>query len=123
MESREWTEEEVRSHFLNHVHAMVEFWLRDDLDLKGSPDELRERLEGLAFSILSTIDGSSVDVPAFILAPKFLLVPCPHPEDKEWLIQEGENYYRPVNEDDIAMDIAGDLHHQFNNPDIYDKDF
>lgn len=97
---REKTKEEVQEEFLNHIRNMVDYW--DELPQKSS----KERLEGLAFSILAMLDGSAIELPAFIVAP----LPCE--EDKEFCIEEGRNYF-PQNhkiEDKINCDIAGSLH-------------
>ena len=54
--------EGLRKEFLDHIHSLVEYWSEvDERDAK-------EKLEGLAFSILSSLDGCS-DLPPFILAP------------------------------------------------------
>lgn len=99
--SREKTVEEVRSDFLNHIKIMISCW--DNLSNKTT----KEKLEGLAFSILVALDGEAGILPAFIVAP------FPHPDDKQFNIDENENYY-PENDDaKINCDIAGSLHEYF----------
>ena len=80
--SREYTKEEVKEQFLNHVRMLIEYW-----DKESAKETQTERLEGLAFSILSAIDGESASLPQFVLAP---LV------------------YYPENP--IECNISGDLH-------------
>ena len=67
MSSREWTEEEVRSHFIRHVRHMVDYWAglgNSNVDPDTSP---RDRIMGFAHSMLAAIDGSSVAIPSFVL--------------------------------------------------------
>lgn len=92
---RAYTEEEIRAKFISHIQSLVKYWHSES----RTPDTLG-KLEGLAFSIMSAIDGSAVALPSF------KLIASPHPEDKEYLISEGENYY-PEN-----VDISGCLHDQ-----------
>lgn len=100
--ARQYTEEQVREKFLRKVNAIVEYWN----NLTSVPDT-KEKLEGVAFSILSTIDGNSMDLPGFILAP------YPAPEDKEYLITQGEDYFPENHNANVAYDIAGGLHELF----------
>lgn len=104
MESREYTEEEIKEHFLNHVRMLVNYW---DKDVPVQSQS--ERLSGLAFSILSAIDGYSGALPAFILAPS------PHKDDKKFSIDCAENYYPQNHKSNIKCDIAGSLHGSFFN--------
>lgn len=94
-EPRAWTEEECRDMFLRHVAVLVRYW--HDLPAPATRTVL-DRMNGLAFSILSTIDGSSMEVPAFALTP------APHPDDAGYHRINGDNWWP----DDV--DIAGGLH-------------
>ena len=95
---REYTEDEVCDAFLAHVRDSIEYW--HDL-----PDKTcRERMRGLAFSILSALDGSAMDLPAFIVAPS------PHPDDKAFHQENDENWWPENHDKDIAADISGGLH-------------
>ncbi len=94
---RAYTEEEVREKFIDHINALVNHWNA----AKGST---KEKLEGLAYSILVTIDGDACDL------PHFKLVPCPHPDDKQHYIDNDEDYF-PDEEEDIS--ISGSLHEEF----------
>ena len=109
------TEEEVRTRLLKHIWGSIRYW-----ENESSKPSAREKLEGLAFSILSSLDGSSPSLPKFIVAPD------PHPEDKKFSASNGINWwiddeakrdkshYWPINCDaDISCDIAGALHESF----------
>lgn len=68
-------------------------------------ETLRERLESVVFSTLVIIDGRS-GLPSFILAPD------PHPDARQYNIDNGEDYY-PENKEALALikgDISGSLH-------------
>lgn len=98
---RQKTEEEVRTEFLAHVRGLVEYWH----DVEGR--DPKDKLNGLAFSIMAAIDGCSVDIPAFILAP------FPHEEDKKYSISKRNNYYPENHKSNVKCDIAGSLHDNF----------
>lgn len=55
--------------------------------------------EGVAFSILNILDGTTMSLPAFNLTLS------PHPDDKEFLQGEGENWYEDgtVINDDVML--------------------
>ncbi|WYC18346.1 hypothetical protein [Citrobacter phage vB_CfrS_K1M] len=94
--SREYTKEEVREQFLAQVRHVYHYWanLPDKSDI--------DRCEGVAFSILNIIDGTSAALPAFDLSVS------PHPEDKDFLIGEGENYYKDkqvINDDCMLHEL------------------
>lgn len=97
--SREYTEDEIREKFLKHVHGIIRYWLNES----RTPDT-KEKMEGAVFSILVLLDGGSCG------SPGFKVIANPHPDDKEYLIGEGENYY-PDPKDEV--DIAGCLHELF----------
>lgn len=104
-EPREMTTNECRERFLGHVAATVRYWDHE-------PVTCREKLEGLAFSILVAIDGDA-SLPAWILAP------FPHEEDKAFNQSEGENWYPENSTDAVTADISGGLHeqiHRYFNP-------
>ncbi|MBP2652613.1 MAG: hypothetical protein H6Q73_182 [Firmicutes bacterium] len=97
--SREKTVDEVREQFLEYVVALINYW---DKSVEGTA---RYKLEGLAHSLLSTLDGCSSGLPRFIVAP------YPHPDDKQFCIEIGDDYYAE-NNSKIKCDIAGGLHEQ-----------
>lgn len=90
--SREKTLEEMQKEFLSHVWTMIDWW--DKETRVSSP---REKLEGLAHSILTAIDGESAAVPGY------KLIPMMAEEDKKYYIAHSENYYPE------GVDIAGSL--------------
>lgn len=97
---KEKTTHEIREAFLQHIWVLIDVWFEQE-------HSERERMEGLAFSILSMLDGCSADLPGFIVAP------CPLEEDMKYHIENGEDYY-PYNDiDAIKGDIAGSLHELF----------
>lgn len=98
--TREKTEEEVRNEFVEHVRQMAEYW-------NSVGETKKDALDGLAFSILVAIDGDSVALPSFILAPN------PHPEDKEFLLSRGEEYYPENHQNNISCNISGSLHDMY----------
>lgn len=80
--SKAKTVEEVRTEFLEQVKVISGYWA-------NLPDKTdKERCEGVAFSILNIIDGSSC-------LPAFDLLVSPHEDDKQFHIDEGEDYYEP----------------------------
>lgn len=97
---RELTEDEVRDEFIGKVCDIVEYHDRTKKDV-------RDKLEGVAFSILVLLDGENID------APKFIVAPDPHPEDKDFYIGEGLNYYPENHMNNINCDISGSLHETF----------
>ena len=93
-------ENEVREEFVHHVKNLVDYW--------DKCETTQDRLGGLAFSILSTIDGCSMAIPGFILAP------LPHPEDKQYHLECGDKYcYAENHNSNVVCDIAGSLHDTF----------
>lgn len=105
-EPREYTADEVTEMFLKHIWGLVGYW-EGKYDHKVALMSCREKLEGLAFSILVTLDGESCGVPGFIVAP------CPHESDREFHKERGENWYPENHETRVYCDIGGDLHHSF----------
>jgi hypothetical protein len=104
-EPREYTPEEVKQHFLDHIWEMIEYW--DKLKPRTGARSQRERLEGLAFSLLVTLDGCSGGMPGFIVAPST------HESDKEYHKEQGENWYPQNNDAKVNCDIGGTLHDDF----------
>ena len=109
MKSREYTPEEVREKFLKMIWGYVGYWEREN-----RAETSQAKMEGLAHSFLSLIDGSNGSMPAFILAP------LPHKEDKAYHKAEGSNFF-PYNERSkktgnakkVKSDIGGRLANEF----------
>ena len=76
-----YTPEEVRKMFLDQLRATKEYWLNETRVETES-----ERMDGLVFSILNIIDGST-NLPAFDL------IPSPHEGDKDYLTSIGEKHF------------------------------
>lgn len=94
---RELTSEEVRNNLLDHFWAMVDYWNEE-----GRVADTREKLAGLAFSMLVVIDGESADLPAFLLAAS------PQPNDRLFRQGRGKNWYP-----EEAVNISGRLHDEW----------
>ena len=99
--TREYTHDECRSMFIEHLWTMIDYWNTVPPIQGETPATQRDRLSGLAHSILSTIDGVSMSLPAF------LLIPAPHHDDSEYHKERGENWWPKGNR---APDIGGSLH-------------
>lgn len=81
-EPREMTEEEMTERFIQHIWMLIDYWERE-----SRTPGVRDKMEGVAFSILSFLDGSTLDAPAFDL------VPMPHESDKDFHKEEGTNWW------------------------------
>lgn len=92
----EYTLEEVRTILLEHFHSLVIYWSEQD-------KPVRERMEGLVFSILATLDGDDPNLPAM------LIFTDPHPDDKQDCIENEGNWF-PENPDLPSERALGVLH-------------
>lgn len=82
--SRAFTPDEMRDRFLQHIREIADYWL-DESRAKTT----KEKLDGAIFSILVVLDGGSGGMPGFkVLAD-------PHPDDKQYCIDNGENWIEP----------------------------
>jgi hypothetical protein len=97
---REFTDEEVKEKFLKHIWSVIKYWEEES----RKPD-LHDKMTGLAFSILSMIDGCNASMPGF------KLIPSVHKDDKEYRKSRGYNWFPYV--DDLEHDIGGSLHDNF----------
>jgi hypothetical protein len=98
-ELRVFTKEEVLNDFMDGIRSLVDYWSSEDY---VKDRDQRYRLQGLAHSILTLIDGLSSDNPGFNLVVNV------HPEDKEYNIKRGENYYENgmiINDETCMNDI------------------
>lgn len=94
--SKQKTGKECKEEFLEHVAMLVDYW-------EAQNETSREKLEGLAFSILSSIDGESSELPGYAL------VPSPDEADKTYNLENGNDYYE-YPPDINNGDIGGGLH-------------
>lgn len=99
--SREYTKEEIQEEFLQQCAVMVDYWRNVKFD-HPIQDETRYRMTGLLHSVFALLDGCS-------MMPGFLVIPHPHPDDKEFHIKEGSDWY-PESPEGEFCDIAGTLH-------------
>jgi hypothetical protein len=79
--SREMTGEECRDALLAHLRALVVRW-----EHESRVTTVREKLDGLVFSILVALDGHA-DLPAF------RVIPDPHPDDQGYDRVNGDNWW------------------------------
>lgn len=101
---REWTTDEVREQFTSHVNTLIRYWSTLPQETGNSEVEDRVwRLQGLAHSIFTTLDGSSLHLPAFIVAP------MPHESDRSYHEEQGENWFPSNDRNQVQCDIAGGL--------------
>lgn len=120
---KEMKSSEVQDEVLNYIDEMIVYWSKEE------SRNTTEKLAGLAYSILSILDG---EVRGF---PQFIVAPLPHPKDNIIDIEEGEDYY-PENHKvfrKIRGNISGNLSTEFvtNSPetiifrheDVGDGDF
>ena len=105
---RAYTAEEARSQYLGHIRNMVRYWasLPEVDKVTGERRSVKDRLDGLAFSILVMIDGESN-------LPSLDLTLSPHHSDKDYFISEGENWFEFGQVINDCM-----LHEIFSAPDI-----
>lgn len=95
--SRAYTEEEVLDEFIGQLRGIAKYWskVEDRTEL--------EKIEGAIFSVLSSIDG--VGYPFISMD----LVLRPHPEDKDYHVENEDNYY----EDGMVINDSVYLHNLF----------
>lgn len=92
---RAYTPEELREQFLDHFRLMAQYWA----DLPGL-DNI-SRCDGVAFSILSMLDGSAN-------LPVFDVIARSSPDDKQYHVEKGENWVEDgtiINEDCMLHEI------------------
>ena len=97
LKTRELTDEETRDRLFGHLEALIDYW-------ENQGESRRDAMEGLVFSILVTLDGESGGLPAWILAPD------PHPEDREFHKNRGENWFPENDFLLVSFNLSGTLH-------------
>lgn len=90
-----YTKDEAVGFFLSHVWDVIDNWGIEDL-----PMTLRERLSGLAFSILVALDGGAMDLPSF------KVIPIENKADEPYNAKHGLQAWPEV-------DLGGSLHEIF----------
>jgi len=83
--AHEHSNEEMLIMILQHLNQSKKYWATVKLD--SSRDTVEERLDGLCFSFLTMLDGVSAGLPTMEV------IPTPHPDDEEYLRNEGENWW------------------------------
>lgn len=78
---RAYTSDEARDIFLANIKSIVNYWAH------LSDKDVEEKCDGVAFSILTLMDGEHLDMPSVDISL------APHPEDKDYHLGEGENYF------------------------------
>ena len=101
---REYTKEEMREKFLKNIESIVRYW--SDVNLNPKRDNIKYRCEGVGFSIMGLLDGCNCGMPSM------LLIPYPHPDDKQFHIENNENYYPEPTQEMLEADIGGGLHEE-----------
>lgn len=106
-EPRQYTAEEIRDMLIEHIWELIEYWEKEE-----RRETSRSKLEGLAFSILSMLDGATLELPAFAL------IADPHSEDKDYHIECGENWFPENDLKQINEPICFMLHEDFYREDL-----
>lgn len=81
--SKAKTVDQVREELLGHIRMIARYWA----ELPNKTPQ--ERCDGLAFSMLNIFDGNTLPLPAMDICL------APHPSDKDYNIEEGEDWYEP----------------------------
>lgn len=100
-EEKIYTTQEVKEKFLNQVKLIANTWLSYENKSK------EEAVNGAIFSVLALIDGCSVDLPGFILAP------ITSRENQIDAKENGMKYYMLNDQESVFNDIGGSLHDQY----------
>lgn len=102
-EPRAYTADEVRDAIIAYARMTASYWagLPSADMVTGKTLTTQERCDGVAFSILSMLDGCSAYIPAITLKLD------PHEDDKDLLRSEGENWFEP------GMEISFALHEYY----------
>jgi len=95
-EPREYTEAEISQQLIEHVWHLIDYWGK-------SVSTEREKMVGLASSILAVLDGG------FIVAPSTSRV------DKQYNIKFKENWYPQNHDSNVKCDISGGLSFLFHH--------
>lgn len=80
--SREYTAEEGCALFLDQLATIAHFWAKESRATSAV-----DKCNGVVFSILALLDGCTGEFPACSILLE------PHPEDKEFYQENGENWW------------------------------
>lgn len=92
--SKAITSEELQQRLLYHFRSLAKYWA------KQHPDSAEDACNGMAFSVLTFLDGCTGDMPSVELIAR------PHPDDKQYHIDNGEDWI----EDGTVINTGGYLH-------------
>lgn len=98
---RQKTKNEIKKEFISNILSAIDYWEKEQ-----STPTTRQKMMGVAFSILVMLDGEDANMPAFIVAPdvnSLINKDC---------IKDGEDYY-PAQDKEVKGNISGDLHELF----------
>ena len=109
LKPRAYTTEEVREMFIRDMWSR----LKECLDDKRMSTP-QHKLEVFMHSTFAMLDGCSFGLPGF------LLIPNPHPDDKEFHIKRGENYF--PSKEDISGGCLHGLMYKYKPDSIPDRD-
>lgn len=103
------TRDEARYLLLKHLAGLVDYWEKE-----SRAETVRERMEGLLFSVLAALDGSAVGLPGYKIIPIA--------DDNQWLKDNGVDYYAA---EDIGSGMHSEIYKYLNNKverpaDLYD---
>lgn len=94
--SKAQSPDDLRDRFLNELRGLVAYW-------DGLPNlTSKQKLDGLAFSVLGLLDGCTPDFPAVDLVMR------PHPDDKAYSQERGEDWVEDgttINEDAMLHEL------------------
>lgn len=105
----QYTQKEMEDRFIGLCKAYVKYWTKNQMETT------EETLLGFLHSILVIFDGGTG-------LPALKIFPDPHPEDKEYHIEQGEKWWPPFPEDleernDICQLNISSLHDR-----VYEKE-
>ena len=84
--TRPYTVREVRKMLLRQAAGLAEYWSNDS-NFKSGEKTSKEKIEGALFSFFVLFDGGSIGLPAMDIVLR------PHPHDKAFHYEEGDNYF------------------------------
>ena len=99
-EPREHTVEEMRRMIIEHISQTVDYWAAQG----GLPEHI---CQGVAFSILTMLDGCAGMLPGFLVAP------MPHEDDREFNAKRGKNWWPENHDAALNGELGGSLHDEF----------
>lgn len=95
-EPRAYTAEEVTQQYLYDMQCIAKLW---SMQPNQTPLQM---CEGVVFSILCLLDGSSI-------FPGTKVLIDPHPDDKKYNIDNGSNWYEPGTEINLTHELLHTL--------------